>query len=156
MNITILGSGAFGLAMAHCFHIKNNKITIWNKFEEEINTIKDKYPNYTFTTNMKDSLLNTNIIIIAIPIEFINDTLKELKKYYQKGIILITTKGISTKTKEFAYQMLEKALPKAQYGILSGGTFAKDIKKEKIMGLTLATKDKKIVTIIKIKPLIKV
>lgn len=141
MNITILGSGAFGIALATAF--QKNNITIWSKFKEEIDAIKNKYP-YQFTNNLKDAINNTNIIIIAIPIEFIEETLKELKIYYHNELILIASKGIATKNNLFAYQILEKTIPNANYGILSGGTFAKDMIDKKLMGITLATNNKDI------------
>ena len=34
MNISILGTGAYGLALAMMFH-KNNKVKMWTKFESE-------------------------------------------------------------------------------------------------------------------------
>ena len=32
MNITILGSGVFGLSLAHLFFESKNKVTVWSKF----------------------------------------------------------------------------------------------------------------------------
>ena len=139
MNITILGSGAFGLALAKSFLI-NNHITIWSKFEKEVNNLKELYKEYTITSNIENALSTPDIIVIAIPIEYINNTLIEIKPYYKKGIILIASKGIETRTHQFAYEMIEKNFPTTPYGILSGGTFAKDLIEENIMGITLSTK----------------
>ena len=76
MNITILGSGAFGLALAKSFLI-NNHITIWSKFEKEVNSLKEKYKEYTFTSNIENALSTSDIIVIAIPIEDIGIALGE-------------------------------------------------------------------------------
>ncbi len=148
MNITILGSGAFGLALAKSFLI-NNHITIWSKFEKEVNSLKEKYKEYTFTSNIENALSTSDIIVIAIPIEYINTTLIEIKPYYKKGFILIASKGIETKTHQFAYEIIEKTFPNTPYGILSGGTFAKDIMEENIMGITLSTNFKNVEIIAK-------
>lgn len=139
MNITILGSGAFGLALAHSLLINKNNITIWSKFEEETSKLKNIYTKFKFTNNLQETITTADIIIIAIPIEFIQNTLIELKQYNYKGIILIASKGIETKQNKFAYEILESILPNNQYGILSGGTFAKDMQENSIMGITLAT-----------------
>ena len=150
MNITILGAGAFGLSLSINFNQnKNNNITIWSKFESEINNLKNKFPEFKFTSNLSEALTNTNIIIIAIPIEFTNDTITEVKKYYQKGIILIASKGIETKNQMFAYQLLTNIFPDTPYGILSGGTFAKDMMNNNLMGITLATTSKTVKNITK-------
>lgn len=145
MNITILGAGSFGLALAKTF--QNNNITIWSKFKEEENNIKNK--KYIFTTNLEEALNNKDIIIIAIPINHLENTLLEIKKYYHKGIIIIASKGINENNNKFAYQSLENILPTIPYGILSGGTFAQDMLKEQIMGITLATKNKRVKNIAK-------
>ena len=145
MNITILGSGSFGLALAKSFN--TNKITIWSKFQEEINNLKNK--EYIFTTNLKEAINNSDIIIIAIPVEYINSLILEIKKTYQKGIILIASKGIDPITTEFPYQIIKEYLPNIKYGVLSGGTFAKDMIEENLMGITLATTYPEVIKITK-------
>ena len=148
MNITILGSGAFGLALAHSLLINNNNITIWSKFKEETTKLKSIYTKFKFTNNLEEAI-KTNIIIIAIPIEFIQNTLTELKQYNYNGIILIASKGIETKQNKFAYEILKEILPNNQYGILSGGTFAKDMQENSIMGITLATTSPQVIELTK-------
>ncbi len=149
MNITILGSGAFGLALAKNFQINKNNITIWSKFKEEIEKLKEKHREFKLTDNIKEALNNPDIIIIAIPIEFIHTTLTEIKNYYQKGIILIASKGIETKNHKFAYQIIEQIFPNIPYGVLSGGTFAKDMMASSIMGITLSTSNQNVKKITK-------
>ena len=39
MNISILGTGAYGLALALMFHKNSKNIKMWTKFEEEKNNI---------------------------------------------------------------------------------------------------------------------
>ena len=149
MNITILGSGAFGLALAKNFQINKNNITIWSKFKEEIEKLKEKHREFKLTDNIKEALNNPDIINIAIPIEFIHTTLTEIKNYYQKGIILIASKGIETKNHKFAYQIIEQIFPNIPYGVLSGGTFAKDMMASSIMGITLSTSNQNVKKITK-------
>ena len=139
MNITILGAGAFGLSLSKAFSKSNNKITIWSKLENEINNLKDKYLKYHFTTSLENAIYNSDIIIIAIPIQFFYETIETLKNIYQNQIILIATKGIDNIHLKFTYEIIECNIPNALYGILSGGTFAKDMIEEKPMGITLAT-----------------
>lgn len=149
MDVTILGSGAFGLSLGKCFFIKHHHVKIWSKFETEVNSLKDKYAQFQFTSNLKEAIYDADIIVIAIPIEFIKDTLQLLKKYYHKGIILIASKGIEVSSSNFAYQMVENILPNVPYGVLSGGTFAKDMMNGYVMGITLATHYSEVVSMVK-------
>lgn len=139
MNITILGGGAYGQALANCFIDNNNNITIWNKFEHELENIRKKYLNITLTTNIEQAINTADLIVIAIPIPFIETTIIELQNNYQGQNILIASKGIDTKSQKFAFEIIKNHLPNAKIGIISGGTFAEDMNKKVVMGLTLAT-----------------
>lgn len=161
MNITILGAGAYGLALSNMF-IKNNcKVTIWTAVESEYKMIK-KYncnrlalPGYTLdksiniTTNMKEALTNAKLIVIAIPIKFLRNTLMEVKKYYKNTHICITSKGIEQNSCMFSYDIVKKILKTSKVGIISGGTFAVDMIQNVPMGLTVASKNMQTNRIIK-------
>ena len=45
MKITILGAGAYGLALATMVNENNHKITIWTKLESELEELKKNHTN---------------------------------------------------------------------------------------------------------------
>lgn len=139
MNVTILGCGLYGQAIATTLLENNITITMWNKFQEGINTIKDNYKEITFTTNLEQSIKNTDLIIIAIPVNFIESTIQELKPHYKNEDILIASKGIDTKNHKFAYEIVQNVLETNNIGVISGGSFAIDMQNKKLLGLTLGT-----------------
>ncbi len=143
MNITILGCGAYGQALATMFQENKQNIIMWSKFQSEINSLKDKYSSINFTTDLKKAITNTDLIVIAIPVAFLEETIKTLKKDYQHQDILIASKGIDTTTLKFAHEIISSYL-NAPIGVISGGTFATDMINKKVMGLTLATTEKRI------------
>lgn len=149
MKITILGCGAFGSALKTPFLEKKLDLWMWSKFEKEIQNHPQEKPSIHYTTSLKEAIQNTNLIIIAIPINFLKDTLTELKKDDQKQNILIASKGIDTKTLKFAYQIVEETLGEVPLGVLSGGSFAIDMSNKNVLGLTLATTNQEIQQIIK-------
>ena len=140
MNITILGCGAYGLALSQMFKENNCHITMWSKIKEEVTTLKDKYPDLLFTNNLKEAISNTELLVIAIPIEYLESTMIELKPFYHKQDILIASKGISQHNSLFATEIINKYITPSNIGVISGGTFAIDMMNKKVMGLTLATK----------------
>lgn len=142
MNITILGCGAYGTALSCMARENKCNIKMWDKFDTNFLSLKTKYPDITFTTNLEESIKNTDLIIIAIPIAFLKDTLVELKIYYKNQDILIASKGINIEDGLFASQIIEKYLNPNNIGAISGGTFAVDMLEKKVMGLTLGTKSK--------------
>ncbi len=139
MKITILGCGVFGTALGTAFLNKKPNLWMWSKFEEEVKACTPKYPDIKFTTNLEEALVKTDLIVIAIPVAFLKETLTTLKKYYQNQDILIASKGIEATSLKFAYELVEEVLPNAPLGVLSGGTFAIDMINQNIMGLTLGT-----------------
>ena len=140
MNITILGCGAYGTALSTMFQENNCNIKMWNKFEKTFIELKKKSKNIFYTTNMKESIINSELIVIAIPIPFLDETMKELKKYYKNQNILIASKGIDINNSLFAHEIIEKNINVKNIGVISGGTFAIDMQNKKIMGLTVGTK----------------
>lgn len=142
MNITILGCGAYGTALSCMARENKCNIKMWDKFDTNFLSLKTKYPDITFTTNLEESIKNSDLIIIAIPIAFLKDTLGELKIYYKNQDILIASKGINIEDGLFASQIIEKYLNPNNIGAISGGTFAVDMIEKKVMGLTLGTKSK--------------
>jgi len=139
MNVTVLGAGAYGTAIASVLIENKINTTIWNKFEKELNTIKEIYKTITFTTSIEEAIKNSDLIIIAIPVNYIESCLIELKKYYQGQDILIASKGIDTINNKFAYEITQNILNINNFGVISGGSFAIDMKNKKVLGLTLGT-----------------
>lgn len=140
MNITILGCGVYGLALADCFLQKNNnRVMVWNKFEKEILEVKEKYLGITFTTDMESAIKEADLIVIAIPVAFLNSTVMEMKALYKGQDILIASKGIDVDSQRLAFEIVKDILPDCSLGVISGGTFAKDMSEGNVMGLTLAT-----------------
>lgn len=141
MNVSILGCGVFGTAIATT--LLNNKINVnmWNKFQPEIDKLKqqDEYKNINFSTNIENTINNTDLIIVVLPVNFIEDTIKELKPFYKNQDILIASKGIDTNNNKFAYEIIKDILNIDNIGVISGGSFAIDMKEKKLLGLTLGT-----------------
>jgi len=162
MNITILGCGAYGIALSNMFLKNNCNITMWTKIKNEYEMLKNKrtnekvLPGYyidksiKLTMNMNEAIQKANIIVIAIPVKYINDTVTELKTYYNKNQhICIASKGIMQDTYLFPYKIVSKILKSKNIGIISGGTFAIDMVNEVPMGILCASKNTKTVRAIK-------
>lgn len=161
MNVTILGAGAYGLALSKMFLNNNCNVTIWTAVESEYKMIK-KYkcnrlvlPSYKIsdkikiTMNMKEALSNTKLLVLAIPVKFMRNTLIEVKKYYKNYHICIASKGIEQNSCLFPYDIVKKIFKTNKIGVISGGTFAVDMIDGAPMGLHAASKNKQTLKIIK-------
>ncbi len=161
MKITILGAGAYGIALALMFNKNNCDITLWEKFENYAKEIRETrinkkvLPNISIpqnikiSTNLKESIKDSNLIVFAIPATFVNDTAQELAKYIKKEQhICIATKGIEQNTCLFINEVIEKHIKTKNIAVISGPSFAEDMANSVPIGLALATKNKKTSTIL--------
>jgi glycerol-3-phosphate dehydrogenase (NAD(P)+) len=151
MNVAIIGTGAYGMALASVFYNNKCKIKMWTNSEEEKNILlkngkSDKvdfviHKDIVISTDMKVVVDSAELIIIAIPAKFLDSTSKELKKYYNnKQVICIASKGIEQNTCRFLYDVVRENINTNNIAIISGGTFAVDIVYKVPIGLTLATR----------------
>lgn len=162
MNIAILGTGAFGLALSSMFLENSCNIVMWTKNDEEKSRLeidkcnKKVLPDYIIsdkikiTTSLEDAVKDANVIVIAIPVKYVNDTIIELSKYYRKNQhICIASKGIEQGSCLFIASIVKKKINTKKICVISGGTFAVDMIKKVPLGLSLASKNKTTINIMK-------
>ena len=155
MKVGILGSGAYGLALSSILVKNKNDVIMWSHTKEEMNKLekerkssklKDfKVPQeIKFTNEIKEAISNKDLIVFAVPAFAFEQTVMKMAAIVDKNIpILIATKGIQQETCLFLHDVFKKYC-KNKYAIISGPTFAEDIIKDVPVGLSLATKSKKV------------
>lgn len=161
MKVTILGSGAYGIALALMFNENKCDITLWEKFDDHAKQLRETrindrvLPNVLIPKNIKimsdleESIKNSELIVIAIPAGFVDEVASELSKYIKKGQhICIATKGIEQDTCLFIDDVVQKYIKTKNIAAISGPSFAVDIANHVPIGLTLATKNKKTAALI--------
>ena len=160
MKVGVLGAGAYGLALSHI--LVNNKVdvTIWTHDENEAkildkDRVSKKLNDYKvpseikFTTSLKDTVVNMDLIVMAIPAFAFEDVTIKLSKYIKrKQPVLVATKGIQQNTCLFLNDVFSKYL-KNSIAVISGPTFAVDMIKDAPIGFSLATKSHKTEMIIR-------
>lgn len=161
MKIGILGTGAYGLALSSILTENNCQVTMWTKFTEEKEQLEKTRKNeklisgYTLsekvelTTSITECIKEKELLIIAIPVAFIDSLCKELKPYIRDDHILIASKGIEQKTNLFVYEILKKHLSTNNIAVLSGPTFAVDIPTKNPIALTVASKSENTIYTVK-------
>ncbi|MBQ2407852.1 MAG: NAD(P)-dependent glycerol-3-phosphate dehydrogenase [Bacilli bacterium] len=162
MKVTILGSGAYGIALALMFNKNNCDITIWERFEDKAKDIikhrenKQVLPgvkipdNIKITTDLEDSIVGSELIVIAIPAGFVDEVTLKIKDIVSKEQhICIASKGIEQDTCLFVDDVVRKYIKSKKIAVISGPSFAVDIAKYVPIGLTIASKCKKTIKVVK-------
>ena len=151
MKLSVLGDGAVGLALASIFKENNNDVTVWSRFEEEVASLREKNTNekikniklptgIKYTSNLKDTVESSELLVIAIPAEFVDDLVKQLKTLVKKQYILIASKGIENDTFSFLEEVVRRGINTRKIAVISGPTFAIDIVKSYPVAFTLASR----------------
>ncbi len=162
MNISIIGTGAYGLSIALALLKNNNNIKMWVESEERA-TFLDKnrnnsgiLPNITipssiiFSNNYEYVIENTEIIFIAVAAKFVDSVTKKLSKYNIKNKhFCILSKGIEENTCKFVSEVFKTNIKSSNISIISGPSFAIDIAKNNPVGLSIASKSRKTIILIK-------
>ena len=153
MNVTILGAGAYALALAYRFCEKNNVI-MWSAIKEEIDDLTKtrKNPNaldvtmpekVKYTSDIEEALKKCDIVVIAVSTKYVKNVCITIKKYINDKIIVITSKGIEQESLMFASMIVKHILKSKKVCTLSGPSFAIDmIDINNIIGLSLAATNK--------------
>lgn len=151
MKIGILGSGAFGSALATVLVNNNNEVLMWTPFEEEKNFIQKtrlikSLPGVRLnrkiklTTNIDEVLEFSKLLVIAIPAKNTSTLLDSIKDKFNKDVhICIATKGLEESTGLFMHELVKKYLNTDKICVLSGPSFAIDLFKKSQVGLALAS-----------------
>ncbi len=160
MKVTILGTGAYGLALSKILIKNKNEVVMWTAIEKEKNELlytkkSSKIKDFILddgivvTTNIKVAIEDSELIVIAIPTAFVTDVCKSMKKYIKpKQHICIASKGIEQETCLFISDMIKKQIKTKKIGAISGPSFAIDLVKKVPIGLSVASKSKKTLKII--------
>ena len=139
------------MALASIFYNNKCNIKMWTNSEDEkdmlIKNRKSDKINYNIpsdiiiSTDMKEVVLNTDIIVVAIPAKFVGSTSKELNKYFKSNqVICIASKGIEQNSCLFLYDIIRNNIDTLNIGVISGGTFAEDIINNVPIGFSLASR----------------
>lgn len=155
MNISIIGSGTWGVALAIHLARLGNTIKMWAFLPEEAESInKDrKYKNLPEAiiddkivayTNIEEAINGTDIILHVTPSKFVRSTIKKYKKYIENQPIIMCAKGIEKDSLATLSQVIEEELPDKRYGILSGPSHAEEVAMQIPTAVVFASKDEKL------------
>ncbi len=141
-NITIIGSGSFGCALAYMLNKNNdNNIKIWSFKEEEADLINNEHKSVYLKdlvlaekikcyTNYEEALNDSNYVILVSPSKVIRQTCKDIKEYITNQEIIIASKGLEENTNKLLSDIVKEELPNNNISVISGPSHAEQIIKD--------------------------
>lgn len=154
MNITVMGSGAFGFAIALMLHKNGNKITVWSSTEEKAQKLNNKEEeiikgvtipeDIIFTASYEEAVKNADVIFLMTAAKYIANVCQSILPYVKdNAYYCIGSKGIEQGSCEFVHEVFKKNMASNNYAVLSGPSFAVDVANNEPIGFSLAANNKK-------------
>jgi len=137
-NISIIGSGSWGVALGIHLAKMGNNIKMWSFSQEEADLINNEkkckfLPNASIpeniycTTNFEKAIEGTEMLLIVTPSKFVRETVQKFKNYVTNQEIIICSKGFEESTLYTLNEVVEEELPNTKIGGLSGPSHAEEV-----------------------------
>lgn len=151
-NVCIIGSGSWGCALAiHAAKIGHN-VKIWSFAQKEADLINKERKciflpmatmpeNIYCTTNIKEAVEGSDIILHVTPSKFFRDTLNKYKEYITTQPVVICSKGFELATLSTLNDVAEQEIPNVKIGAFSGPSHAEEVSLEIPTAIVAASKD---------------
>ena len=156
MNITIIGAGSWGIALASLLNKNGHNVKMWSKNEEEVEIINrdhmiERYlPGFIIPStiivynDVKVALEDAEMVIMAVPSIAVRACAKLVSQYKKDCIVVDVAKGIEEATLLRLSEVIEEEMPQAKVVTLSGPSHAEEVVKGNPTAVTVASKDHKI------------
>lgn len=139
-KISVLGSGSWGTALAIVLAQNGFEVSMWTLKEEQcINMNKNREnidylpgviipSNISVTTDLEKSIVDSKMIILAVPSQAIRSVCKQIKPFINDEQILIdVAKGLENNTGLRLSEVCRGELPNNKYVALSGPSHAEEV-----------------------------
>jgi glycerol-3-phosphate dehydrogenase (NAD(P)+) len=154
MKISVFGSGGWGTAVAKVLFENGHDVTLWSKFEQEVQVLDATRENpllkgvmipegIRITSSAADAADGVDIAVMATPSFAVAETAALLKDKLPEGCIIVCiSKGIEKDTTRLFSQILRETFgQKARIASLSGPTHAEEVGRQVPTACVVASED---------------
>ena len=155
-KISIIGAGSWGTTLAVLLGEKGFDVMLWARREELANRIESKRENTQYLpgikipsnvivdNSLKNVIVGSGMIIIAVPSQFLRKIMKEINYYSNNQLIVSATKGLEHNSCKRMSQVIEEEFNNAKIAVLSGPNHAEEVSMKMPTASVVASKDKRI------------
>jgi glycerol-3-phosphate dehydrogenase (NAD(P)+) len=138
-EITILGDGGWGTTLAILLDKKGFRVTLWSPFAAYARLLDSKRVNPNFLKGVKipksirvsadlKNALAVDLIVLAIPSQYLRSVLSKGKAYYRRSIPVVSVvKGIEKRTFMRMSEVIRQVWKCDALAVLSGPTIAQEV-----------------------------
>ena len=151
MNVTVLGAGAWGTALARLLHQNGHAVTLWGHDAGHLDEVRRSgqnecylpgikiSPGLKFESDLPRAIAGAECVVVAVPSKAFREVAGWLRNF--NGVAVSVTKGIEHDTGLTMSGILAETAPKSKPTALSGPTFALEVAKEIPTAIVAASRD---------------
>ena len=153
-NISIIGDGGWGTALAVVLHENQHAVRIWGPFEEYIDLIRRTGENTKFlpgvklphglrwTSDRREATASADIVVLAVPSRFFRAVVKSFAADIPKTCPVVSvTKGLDKDTCHRMTDVAAELLGRGPIAALSGPSHAEEVARGVPTAVTIACED---------------
>jgi glycerol-3-phosphate dehydrogenase (NAD(P)+) len=154
-QVTILGAGSYGTALAICFARKGIPTMLWGRDSEKVALMTSARENAAYlpgcpfpeslqvTDNLELALKDVDNVVVVVPSHSFSSMLKQAKPLLKENArVAWATKGLEPDTGRLLYEVAEEILAdKHPLAVLSGPTFAIEMAKGLPTAISMSSTD---------------
>lgn len=150
-KICIIGSGSWGVALAIHAAKMGNEVKIWSFCEDEAKVINEERKckflpsavipeGVTCTTDIKEAVKGTDMILHVTPSKFTRETIKKYKEYIEEQPVIICSKGFEASTLYTLSEVASEEIPNTKIGVFTGPSHAEEVSQGIPTAIVIASK----------------
>lgn len=166
MNISVVGAGAWGTAIAIALARQNrHNVSLWAFEKEVVESIGNRGVNELFlpgqplplgintTNSLEEALRGAEIVVSVMPSHHVRRVFQNMSPYLREEMLFVSaTKGIENETllrmSEVIREIISEKGWKPRIGAISGPSFAKEVAKGDPTAITVASKDSELASLV--------
>jgi len=157
MQISVLGAGGWGTTLSIILNSNGHNVTLWEFKENYCKVLNEtrvnsiylpgiKIPDeITITHSLTDASTEKDIIVIAIPTQFIRSVLDQIKSIdFSRTLFVSVAKGIEKETLYTVSQIIQQEIPSlsgSQIAVISGPSHAEEVSRKIPTAVVAASSD---------------
>ncbi len=143
MRITVLGDGGWGTALAVLLERQGKDVLLWSAFPEYARELKAKKENVkflpgiplgkniTFSSDLEEAVQFGEIIIFAIPTQYLRNVLYRTQaSWFDEKTVVTVAKGIEKKSLFRPSEIIESHIPQVRIVSISGPSHAEEVARQ--------------------------
>ncbi len=139
-NISVMGSGSWGLGLAILLNNNGHNVKVWSVFADEIEMLKKEHEhkrclpgvkiseNIEFTADTEYAVKLADVLVLAVASPYTRSTSKLLAPFVKQGQIIVNVgKGIEEDTLMTLCEVVSEEIPQCTVAVLSGPSHAEEV-----------------------------